>query len=80
MTKLINSVLNKKDQCIFCGAKKDWDTDIVISEGDNKVVVTVCPTDRIKHTISELMEANFVDSYDEVKKYIEEIMKGDLFH
>lgn len=80
LIKLIDAVLDKKDTCLFCGAKKDWDTDIIISvKGQKKVILTVCPEDRKKHSISELLETNIEDSYNEVKNYVEEIMKGDLF-
>jgi hypothetical protein len=79
LNNVIDAVLIKNDKCIFCGVKKDWDTDFIISvKGKEKVTVTVCPKDRNKHTILELLEANIKDSYDEVKKYVEEIMKGEL--
>ena len=44
-----------RNECIFCGKKKTWKTDVQISyQNETVLTVTVCPECREKYTVAEV--------------------------
>lgn len=53
------STYDKSQNCLFCNKPKTWMSMIMIVDPRTRrplAIVTVCPEDRKKHTISEVYE------------------------
>jgi len=52
------SLVDNMENCIFCGAKKDWNSNFRITDNDDRLIFrcTVCRPCRKKYAIEQIFE------------------------